>query len=55
MYTLGIPYGYDNPTASGFLGAGELRNDSMVYSDNLPSCKLRGDKGVRVEANLQLL
>ena len=55
MDAFGILYGSKNPTASGVIGAGELRKDAMMYSDNASSCKLSYDKGVKVEAYLQLL
>ena len=52
---LGRPYGSENPTASGVLGASELRNDAIMYSVNAPSRTLRYSKGVKVEYDLQIL
>ena len=53
--TLGSLYGSDNNTASGVLGAGDLRNDAVIYSASKSSCTLRDSKGVNVESDLQLL
>ena len=55
MDTVCSPYGSDNTTAGGVIGTGKLMNDSMMYSANTSSRTLRDAKGVRVEANLQLL
>ena len=44
MYNLGIPYGSENPTDSGFIGAVERQ---VVH--------LRDSKGVKVESKLLLL
>ena len=55
MDTLGSPYGSDNPTASGVLGSVKLSNYVMMYSVNVSSLMLRYDKGVRFEADPQLL
>ena len=55
MDTLGSPYGYDNPTTSGVLGAKNLRKETMIYSSNASNQMLGDAKGVKVEANLPLL
>ena len=55
MYTLGRPYGSENPTNSGVIGASNIRKDAMMYSANALSRKLRDNKGVRFEAELPLL
>ena len=55
MDTLGRPYRSENPTDSGVLDTDKLRNDAMMYSDNVSSIKLRDAKGLNVESDLQLL
>ena len=55
MDMIGSPYGSDNPTASGALGAGELSKYAMMYSSNDSSGTLRYAKVVKVEAYLPLL
>ena len=55
MDKLGILYGYENTTASGVLGAGNLRNDAMMYSDNASIRMFKDDKGVKVESKIQIL
>ena len=52
--TLGSPYGSDNPSTIGFIGAVDIRNESMMYSDNVSSRTLRDAKGVKFESNLPL-
>ena len=37
MDMLRIPYGFDNPTASGVLGFIKLRDTTMIYSANASS------------------
>ena len=55
MYTLGRLYGSENPTASGVIGAGDLRKDAMMYSANALSLKLSDAKGDKFEAELPIL
>ena len=55
MYTLGRPYGSENPTNSGVIGASNIKKGAMMYSDNALSRKLSDNKGVRFEAELPLL
>ena len=55
MYTLGRPYGSENPTHSGVIGAINLSKDAMMYSANSLSRKLSDNKGVKFEAELPLL
>ena len=52
--TLVSMYGSNNTTPSGVIGAGELRNDVMIYYVNASSRTLRYAKVFKVEANLQL-
>ena len=42
MDTLGSPYGYDNTTTSGVLGAENHRKDTMMYSSNASNQMLGG-------------
>ena len=49
------PYVSESLTNNGVLGADQLNNDSMMYYANASSHTLRDAKGVKVEANLQLL
>ena len=44
MDTLDSPYGYDNITTSGVIGANELMSDAMMYSNSASSIMLRDDK-----------
>ena len=55
MDNLGSPYVSENTISGGVIGASQLRNYSMIYSENSLGCMLRDDKGVKVEAEIQQL
>ena len=49
------PFVSQSPNNSEVIDANQLNNDSMIYSANASSHTLRDAKGVKVEADLQLL
>ena len=52
MDNLSSPYGSENPTASGVLGASKFSNDAIMYYADESSCTLMDAKGFKVESKI---